>query len=74
VLVVCLPAGVDPAFSKKRKSDIIHLNITSKLDLLENPLLYRWFPGALLGPTKAPVGWTLKDRKPIEGSVLTIRK
>jgi hypothetical protein len=49
VLVECLPAGVYPAFSKKKKFVIIHINITEKLDLLENPLLYRWFPGALLG-------------------------
>jgi hypothetical protein len=68
-----LPARVDPAFSK-RKSVIIHLNITSKLDLLENPLLYRWFPGALLGPSKALVVWTQKDLKTIEGSALMIRK
>jgi hypothetical protein len=67
-------AGMSRSCLFKKKSDIIHLNITYKLDLLENPLLYRWFPGALLGPTKALVGWTLKDRKPIEGSVLTIRK
>jgi hypothetical protein len=41
---------------------------------LRNPLFYRWFAGALLGPTKAPVVWTLKDRKPIEGSALTTKK
>jgi hypothetical protein len=41
---------------------------------LRNPLLYRWFQGALLGPSKALVRWTQKDLKPIEGSALTIRK
>jgi hypothetical protein len=45
-----------------------------KLDLLENSLLYRWFPGALSGPTKAPADRTLKVRKPIGGSVFTTRK
>jgi hypothetical protein len=41
---------------------------------LRNPLLYRWFPGALLGPTKALVVWTRKDLKPIEGRASTTKK
>jgi hypothetical protein len=41
---------------------------------LRNPFLCRWFRGALLGSSKAPVVWTQKDLKPIEGSTLTTRK